>query len=104
MLRFSGAGKRDPNIEEWLNKTDVLTVALGNLIHASYLNVKIRLRAECPDGVSTSAPELAQDGSDRTLRLVSRPRQVRSVRNLPCGFCPICQRWGAAHKREVPQG
>jgi hypothetical protein len=25
MLRFSGAGKRDPIIEEWLNKTDALT-------------------------------------------------------------------------------
>ena len=25
MLRFSGAGKRDPVIEEWLNKTDALT-------------------------------------------------------------------------------
>jgi hypothetical protein len=25
MLRFSGAGKRDPIIEEWLNKTDDLT-------------------------------------------------------------------------------
>ncbi len=25
MLRFSGAGKRDPIIEEWLAKTDALT-------------------------------------------------------------------------------
>ena len=25
ILRFSGAGKRDPLIEEWLNKTDALT-------------------------------------------------------------------------------
>jgi hypothetical protein len=25
MLRFSGAGKRDPVIEEWLNRTDALT-------------------------------------------------------------------------------
>jgi hypothetical protein len=25
MLRFSGAGKRDPIIEEWLNKTDAST-------------------------------------------------------------------------------
>ena len=27
MLRLSGAGKRDPIIEEWLNKTDALTAA-----------------------------------------------------------------------------
>jgi hypothetical protein len=25
LLRFSGAGRRDPLIEEWLNKTDALT-------------------------------------------------------------------------------
>jgi len=90
ILRFSGAGKRDPLIEEWLNKTDGCahcrcahvvqedarvahlddpagllegtgrnmrhvklrpghepdSVALGNLLDASYLDVKMRLRAE----------------------------------------------------------
>jgi hypothetical protein len=27
LLRFSGASKRDPTIEEWLNKTDALTAS-----------------------------------------------------------------------------
>jgi hypothetical protein len=66
MLRFSGAQKRDPTIEEWLSKTDALlegagknmrhvklkpgrepdSIAIGALIDASYLDVKTRLRAE----------------------------------------------------------
>lgn len=68
IFRLSGAGKRDPTIDEWLSKTDALTaiartwfermrhvklepgqepdsLALRNLIHAAYLDVKLRLRA-----------------------------------------------------------
>jgi hypothetical protein len=49
ILRFSGAGKRDPIIEEWLNKTDALT---------AIARVWFKRMRECGDDVL----ELMHDG------------------------------------------
>jgi hypothetical protein len=59
MLRFSGASKRDPSIEEWLNKTDDLTAIARTwfkVMRACGEDVRELMHDGCPTVCVEGAP------------------------------------------------